>query len=392
MVLIQKTPDVTEKLAILSQDSQYDLACACGTRRPEEHRRRSKDGKWIYPVVLPNGHRMFLLKTLVSNVCANDCKYCPLRANQDPRRCTLTPEETVEVFLAYYRARKVSGLFLSSGVVGTPDRTMDRINTIAAALRRREFKGYIHLKIIPGASDAAVEQAVALASAVSLNIETAGARHFRQLCTTKNYEEDIIRPIKRIHNLTAPGARYERVKQTTQFVVGASDETDREIVQYAWGLYKRLNLSRVYFSAYQQGLGESDLPGERSGVANAEILTREHRLYQVDWLIRKYRFNETEIPFESGGNLSLREDPKEIWARSHPEFFPVDVNRAGYYDLLRVPGLGPTTVQSILDRRKAGVRIRSMEDLGPRTRRLAKAEGYLKFGYGPRSLLELMEQ
>ncbi len=381
MVLIQRSPDTAEKLAILSQDSQYDLACSCGTK-DGEHRKRSADNKWIYPVVLPNGGRTYLFKTLVSNACVNNCKYCPLRVGQDPRRCTLSEEETVRAFMEYYRARKVQGLFLSSGVTGTPDRTMERINTIAGMLRRQEFKGYIHLKIIPGASDAAIEQAVSLASAVSLNIETAGEKHFQRLCTSKDYLEDVIRPIKLISQLTERGSPFGRVKQTTQFVVGAADETDQEIVKYSWGLYKRLGLQRIYFSAYQRGLGEADLPGERNTHSNQDILTREHRLYQVDWLIRKYGFQEDEIPFDEGGRLSLQADPKEIWATKHPEFFPVDINRADKYQLLHVPGLGPTTVDRILKYRREGGKIRSMSDLGRIGKRLMKAQAYVKFGTG----------
>jgi len=376
---IQKSSDTTEKLSILSQDSQYDLACACGMTN-EDRRHRSKDDKWIYPVSLPNRTtKTFLFKTLLSNVCVNDCKYCPLRARQDPRRCTLEPEELVKTFLDYYQARKVMGLFLSSGVIGNPDATMARINKTAAMLRKKQFKGYIHLKIIPGASDSAIEEAVSLASNVSINIETPGEKSFKKLCTNKNYLEDIIRPMKLIHKLTAKGSRYSRVKQTTQFVVGASDETDREIVKYSWGLYKRLRLNRVYFSAYQRGLGESDLPGELTSRTNADILTREHRLYQVDWLIRKYGFQEDEIPFENDGNLLLSTDPKEAWVKNHPEFFPLDVNKVGKYELLRVPGFGPATVNKILEFRKNSGKIRSIEDLGKPGKRLQKAESYIRF-------------
>ena len=175
MVGVVSKPDTQQKLEILSDDAKYDLACACGTRE-DEHRRRGGDGRWIYPVTLPNGGKSVLLKTLISNVCANDCRYCPLRQEQDIRRCTLDPEQTARVFLDYYNRREVFGLFLSSGVIGTPDTTMDRLVATARILRRRHrFKGYIHLKVIPGASDAAVEEAVSLASAVSLNIETPGA-------------------------------------------------------------------------------------------------------------------------------------------------------------------------------------------------------------------------
>lgn len=380
MAWIQKSLGTTEKLSILSQDSQYDLACACGGMTAEDHRHRSKEGKWIYPVALPNRKtKTFLFKTLLSNVCVNDCKYCPLRAGRDPKRCALESEELVKTFLEYYRANKVMGLFLSSGVIGNPDATMERINKTAKILRRKQFKGYIHLKIIPGASDAAIEEAVSLASNVSVNIETPGETSFQKLCRNKNYLEDIIHPIKLISRLTEKGSRYPSVKQTTQFVVGASDETDREIVKYSWGLYKRLGLSRVYFSAYQRGLGESDLPGECSSQSNADILIREHRLYQVDWLIRKYGFQEEDIPFEQNGNLSLSTDPKELWASSHPEFFPLNINKANKYELLRVPGFGPMTVNRILDFRRNSRKFRSLEDLGKPGKRLKKAESYIRF-------------
>jgi predicted DNA-binding helix-hairpin-helix protein len=271
------------------------------------------------------------------------------------------------------------GLFLSSGVIGNPDATMDRINKTALILRRKQFKGYIHLKIIPGASDAAIEEAVSLASNVSVNIETPGEKSFKKLCRNKNYLEDVIHPMKLISRLTEKGTCYSGVKQTTQFVVGASDETDREIVKYSWGLYKRLGLSRVYFSAYQRGLGDSDLPGERISRTNADILIREHRLYQVDWLIRKYKFQEEEIPFEQDGNLSLSTDPKELWARSHPEFFPLDINKASKYELLRIPGFGPMTVSRILAFRKNSGKIHSIGDLGKPGKRLKKAENYIRF-------------
>jgi predicted DNA-binding helix-hairpin-helix protein len=273
----------------------------------------------------------------------------------------------------------VSGLFISSGLVGTPDNTMERINRTAAILRRNNFRGYIHLKVMPGSSDAAIENALSLASAVSLNIETAGEGHFKKLGTSKDYLNDVIRPMKLISSLTEKGSRYAGIKHTTQFIVGASDETDKDIVNYSWGLYKRLGLSRVYFSAYQRGLGETDLPGENSSCKNDDILAREHRLYQTDWLIRKYGFKETEIPFNDQGNLRIDIDPKEVWAQQHPEFFPVNINKAGKFELLRVPGLGHVAVNSILENRKKGWLINSLFSLGKLDKRLDKASKYISF-------------
>jgi predicted DNA-binding helix-hairpin-helix protein len=379
MVGVISKPDTRQKLEILSADAQYDLACACTCSR-EEGRRRGTDGKWIYPVTLPSGGRSVLFKTLISNVCRNDCKYCPLREQEDIRRCSLRPEETARIFLEYYKQRKVFGLFLSSGVLGSPDATMDRLNATARILREREgFRGYVHLKIIPGASEAAIEEAVSLASTVSLNIETPGAKSLAKLSEKKRYIEDIIEPIKLISRLTAAGSRHERVKQTTQFVVGAAGESDAEIVKYMFGLYERLRMHRVYFSAYQRGLGEECLASEQGGLQRpTDAFMREHRLYQVDFLLRKYGFKESDIVFENNGSLSLVTDPKETWARRHPERFPLNVNRASKFELLRVPGLGPVTVERILQRRKEA-RISRLEDVGNVGLRLGKASRYLAF-------------
>jgi len=377
MTAIISKPDTQRKLEILSADSQYDLACACGTT-VDGHRKRGAQDKWIYPVTLPNGGRSVLFKTLISNACSSDCKYCPLRADQDVRRCTLSEEETVNTFLDYFNRREVFGLFLTSGVVGSPDATMERLNRVARILRcRHNFRGYIHLKIIPGASAAAIEEAVSLSTAVSLNIETPGADYLARLSSRKRFIEDIVEPIKLISRLTGRGNKYDRVKQTTQFVVGAAEETDSEIVKYMWGLYDRLHLKRIYFSAYQRGLGDASMGAQKRGNPG-DAFMREHRLYQVDFLMRKYGFTGSDICFDKTGNLSLDIDPKEHWALLHPEYFPVDVNNASKYHLLRVPGLGEVTVNRILEHRKTA-RIRSLDAVGRPSNRLKKASGYLRF-------------
>jgi predicted DNA-binding helix-hairpin-helix protein len=377
MVGVISKPNTQEKLEILSTDAQYDLACACSTSK-DQGRKRSGEGKWIYPVTLANGGTSPLFKTLMSNVCGNDCKYCPLREQTDIRRCILGCEETAKVFMDYYNQRKVFGLFLSSGVAGSADTTMDRLNGAARLLRKRHrFKGYIHLKIIPGASSGAIEEAVSLASAVSLNIETPGEKRLARVSNKKSYIRDIIEPIKLISRLTQRGSRYQRVKQTTQFIVGAAGEPDEEIVKYTAGLYERLRMHRVYFSAYQKGLGDKSIEGEQNAeTSSADILMREHRLYQVDFLLRKYGFKESDILFEKNGNLSLTVDPKEAWAQKHPEAFPVYINRASEYELLRVPGLGPITVKRILEQRNSA-KIRHIEDIGKVGVRLKKARKYL---------------
>ena len=371
--------DTIEKLKELSEDSRYDLACACGTGK-DEHRRRGLDGRWIYPVALPQGGYTFLLKTLLSNVCSNDCKYCPLRAESNLRRCTLQPEEIARVFMGYHSSKRVSGLFLSSAVINNADYTMDKINAVARILRyRHNFRGYIHLKIIPGAADAAVEEALSLASAVSLNIETPGREHFTVLSGKKDYDKDILHPLKLMGKLTGKGMNFSGVKCTTQFIVGASDETDSEIIKYMFGLYKRLNFKRIYFSAYQKGLGHPDIPGEKKFLAAPEkSFMREHRLYQADFLIRKYGFSREDIIFDRNRNLSLDKDPKEVWADSHPDFYPVRINTADREALLKVPGIGIDTAKRIIDIRRES-RISCLKYLGVKGGRYEKISRYVVF-------------
>lgn len=371
--------DTIEKLKVLSEDSQYDLACACGTAK-DGHRKRGPDNKWLYPVALPQGGYSVLLKTLLSNACTNDCKYCPLRSETNVQRCSLKPEEVASVFMEYLRRKMAFGLFLSSAVINNPDYTMEKINAVARLLRyTHNFRGYIHLKIIPGASDAAIEDTLSLASAVSLNIETPGKKRLDLLSNKKDYTKDIIHPLKLLGKLTARGNRFSRIKCTTQFIVGASDETDSEIIKYTFGLYNRLNFKRVYFSAYQKGLGDPDIPGERQLLSYPGIsFMREHRLYQADFLIRKYGFAEKDIITNECGNLSLDKDPKEVWADNHPEYYPIRINTSGKKALLRVPGLGPNTVSRILKVR-SDRRITCPEDLCIKGKRLEKIKSYAIF-------------
>jgi predicted DNA-binding helix-hairpin-helix protein len=376
MPAVIRQPNTIEKLQILGRDGQYDLACACASTK-DEHRKRGSDGNWIYPVTLPNGGKTTLFKTLVSNACNNDCLYCPLRDKNDVRRCTLGIEETADVFMQYLHARQVFGLFLSSGLTGDADKTMARINSIASVVRRKHgFRGYIHLKILPGASPAAIEETLGLASAVSINIETPGAEYMAKLSRKKDFLKDIIEPMKLISRLTAKGTRYERIKSTTQFIVGAASESDKKIVRYMTGLYQRLKLHRVYFSAYQSAPGAESLSAEAENPADR--LLREHRLYQTDFLMRKYGFTDTDILFDGRDRLSLEKDPKQLWAEAHPEFFPININRADKFSLLRVPGLGPRTVKVILDCRKTGL-VNRLEDIMRRGKLMEKAQRHVVF-------------
>jgi len=388
--------DTQSKLDILSRDAQYDLSCACGTKNPLEHRKRNTEGTgWLYPATTASGGPGIMLKTLLGNRCSNDCKYCPLRQNQDFRPIALSAYEMASFFYDFQLKRQLIGLFLSSAVLGTADQTMDMLVSTAEILRKHfRYKGYIHLKVIPGASRASIDAALRYASAVSLNIETPGANHFAHLTERKDFQKDILDPLLYIAKQTGRGAKYGRVHTSSQFIVGASDEKDTEILRYTSRMYSDLHMGRLYFSAYQRGLGDPGIPGEQvlvESVPNPQLtlfdlgtdlsdpssLMREHRLYQADWLLRQYGFTYDELPFETGGNLSLTQDPKLVWAQRHPEVFPLSIKRASKADLLRVPGLGPVYVSRII-RERRDTPIPTLESLRLPPNILQKARQYLQ--------------
>jgi predicted DNA-binding helix-hairpin-helix protein len=323
-----------------------------------------------------------MFKTLVSNACANDCKYCPLRAGHDATpRCSLTPEEIVRAFLPYWESRQVIGLFLTSGVCGNPDAAMERMLAAAELLRRRErYRGILHLKIIPGASDAAIDRALALASGVSLNIETAGEEHFAKLTARKDYLQLRHRAPQAHRGADGEGVAL-RTGEDEHAVRGGRLGRDRPGSGALHGRTLRADgVARHLFQRLPARTGRSVAARRNSPATNAELLAREHRLYQTDFLMRKYGFAAEEIGFNEAGNLPLDVDPKEFWARRHPERFPVDVNRAGKAELLRVPGLGPVAVRRILNARKNGGRVRSLESHGVRGALARKAMAWIKLG------------
>ncbi|HKL59538.1 MAG TPA: helix-hairpin-helix domain-containing protein [Sphaerochaeta sp.] len=387
--------DIQQKLDILSRDAQYDLSCACGTKNPEEHRKKNHLGNgWLYPTTTASGGPGIILKTLMGNRCANDCKYCPLREEKDFRPVALSPYEMASFFYEFQLKRPLIGIFLSSAVLGTGEKTMEMLVSTAEILRKHfHYRGYIHLKIIPGASRASIESALTYASAVSLNIETPGAKHFSRLTDRKEYQRDVIDPLTFIAEQTARGARFSRVSTSSQFIVGASDESDQEILSYGSRMYSNLKMGRLYYSAYQGGLGDPSIPGEQNRVVeieqptlfdlgpqvgtSPEALIREHRLYQADWLLRKYGFSYEDLVFGKEGNLNLQKDPKLIWAESNPDSFPVSIKRASKEQLLRVPGIGPSYADRIVHER-GGCAFSSLEDLRLPPATLRKARTFLK--------------
>ncbi len=378
--------DTEQKLNILAESSKFDLACAC-KHADEPGRRRGPAGRWIYPAALPSGRKVFLLKTLQTNACANDCSYCPFNARRDLARTTVGPDELARTFIDMLDANRVSGLFLSSGVPGEPDQAMDRmLATVELVRRRHQFRGFVHLKVLPGSSPAAIEQAVRLATRVSVNIEAPNAQRLAHLSQRKRFYEDIVAAIENIARLRQQ--LNPRCQQTTQFVVGAAGESDREIATTTARLYHRFKMERVYFSAYQppgpsvtteQPALFDDVPTRTvRSTAGSPLFTREHRLYQVDFLFRRYGFALDDIAFDAQGQLDLDADPKLIWARNHPQAFPVNVNYADRHDLLRVPGIGPIGAQRILKARKIS-RIQNVQQLRALGLRSSLAWAYVCF-------------
>lgn len=342
-----------EKVNLLSQAAQWDVCSTCLSEKLK--RRRSPFGRWIYPAVMPDGRRILLLKVLLSNVCENDCYYCAFRRSRNYRRAGFTPEELAKLFMELRQRGLAQGLFLSSGVFKNPKIAMDRMLACVEILRTKyKFPGYIHLKILPGVDSGSIERAVRLASRVSINIEAPSDAYLKRIAKDKDFHKDILERMGLIKRFIEKEDR--RVSQTTQFVVGASEERDRDILKTTTKLYKEFGLNRVYYSAFQP---ISDTPLEQRPPTP---LLREHRLYQVDFLFRRYGFSLEEIPFDKKGDLSLEEDPKLRWAKLHPDYFPLDPNRASKEELLRVPGIGPITAQRLIRERRRG-EIRYIEDL-----------------------------
>lgn len=350
------------KLAILADAAKYDASCASsGTAT-----RDSRDGKGLGSTdggmgichsYAPDGRCISLLKILLTNACAYDCLYCINRASSNVPRARFTVEEAVRLTLDFYRRNYIEGLFLSSGIIRSPDYTMEQVVRVAKSLREdHHFRGYIHLKTIPEADDALIAEAGKYADRLSINIEVPTETSLKALAPEKDVRA-IRRTMGRLRlrlDEAQEGAgddrapRFAPAGQSTQMIVGADAANDRTILQTSANLYGSYRLKRVYYSAF------SPIPdASRNLPLRAPPLLREHRLYQADWLMRFYGFDAGEITDPHGdGMLPLDTDPKLAWALRHRERFPLDVNRASREELLRVPGFGVRTVERILAARR----------------------------------------
>ncbi|MCS7060136.1 MAG: helix-hairpin-helix domain-containing protein [Anaerolineae bacterium] len=311
---------------------------------------------------MPGGKRIALLKKLLTSACERNCFYCPFRAGRDFRRVTFKPDEMAQAFLNLHRAQVVEGLFLSSGIINGGARMQDKLIAVAEVLRfKLGFKGYIHLKIMPGAERAQVERAMQLADRLSINLEAPNAQRLTALAPLKAFYEELVQPLRWVEEIrrTQPADRSWNGRwpsTTTQFVVGAADESDLELLSTTEALHKQVRLARAYFSAFHP---VPDTPLENQPAENP---WREFRLYQSSFLLRDYGFTLEELPFNSSGNLPLEIDPKAAWAQRHLVESPVEINRADRQALLRVPGIGPKSADAIVSARRAG-KLSTLRDL-----------------------------
>ncbi len=347
-MLIRSAVPIDAKLETLASAADFDVCGYSGLHRPAP-RRPDDVHRFIHRAALPGGGSVCLFKVLLTNICVNDCAYCVNRVGRDCPRSSFQPDELARVFMQLHQKKLAQGLFLTSGIAGDPSKTMTAmIDTVEILRRRFEFKGYVHLKILPGAGFDCVEQACRLANRVSVNIEAPTARHLAALSSKKDIYHGIIERMRWVKQITARDERLAPGGQTTQFVVGAAGETDRDILHTTEALYSEIKLRRIYYSAFRP-VGDSRLAG-----ISAASPWRQHRLYQTDWLLRIYGFSpgEVELALDNAGGLPLKKDPKLTIAGNQPWLFPVDINKAGYDELLRVPGIGPISAQRIVDARR----------------------------------------
>lgn len=366
---------VIQKLKILTESAKYDVSCASsGTVR----RNSRKDGLgntvggWgICHSFSEDGRCISLLKIMLTNYCIYDCAYCINRVSNDIPRATLSVSELVDLTIEFYRRNYIEGLFLSSGVVRNPDYTMERLVRVAKDLREvHRFNGYIHLKSIPGASEELVRQAGRYADRLSVNLEIPTEKNLKLLAPEKDHQS-VYKPMLYIQQGALESAeerkkhrhapRFAPAGQSTQMIVGATSETDRDILNVSSALYQRPTMKRVYYSGYiSVNTYDKRLPALKQ-----PPLVRENRLYQADWLLRFYQFRVDELVDEASSDLDLEVDPKLAWALRHPEFFPVNILTADYEALLRVPGIGVRSARLIvLSRRFSRIGLYDLKRMG----------------------------
>lgn len=354
------SPTVMEKLAILTDAAKYDVACtSSGTdRNGDGSHMGNAVASGICHTFSADGRCVSLLKILFTNECVFNCAYCQNSCNSDVPRATFTPDEICSLTMEFYRRNYIEGLFLSSGVIISPNYTMELIYQALYLLRCvHHFNGYIHVKAIPGADPLLIEKAGFLADRMSINLELPTGDALKKLAPCKS-RDTILKPMRQIQNRITENKnelmayrktpKFVPAGQSTQMIVGATPENDYQIMSVAEGLYQNFDLKRVFYSAFINVNQNSLLPTLPGGPP----LLREHRLYQADWLLRYYHFTVSELLTEDKPNFNIYLDPKCDWAIRHLEYFPVEIHTADYKTLLRIPGVGAKSAQRIVKARR----------------------------------------
>lgn len=362
--LMQTEMTLGEKLEILSDAAKYDVSCTSGgTERKGDGEGMGNCRKaGICHSFSADGRCISLLKILFTNECIYDCKYCVNRSGNDVVRTSFTPEEVCTLTMEFYRRNYIEGLFLSSGVLKSPNYTMELLYTVLYKLRHEHnFQGYIHVKAIPGADSRLIQMTGYLADRMSVNIELPTAESLRLLAPHKT-RKNILAPMRFVQQMSAENQyeiqTYRHVPkflpagQSTQMIIGATPESDYQILHVAESLYKKFDLKRVFYSAFIPVNEDKNLPSVKE---QRPPLLREHRLYQADWLLRYYHFEAGELLDEENPNFNAYLDPKCFWALRHLEEFPIEINYAAYDMLLRVPGIGYKSASRIVKARRMGM-------------------------------------
>lgn len=350
---------IREKLKILADAAKYDVSCSSsGSKRKNHNKGLGDTGNGICHTYTEDGRCVSLLKILFTNVCIFDCAYCVTRKSNDIKRASFTIQEVVNLTINFYRRNYIEGLFLSSGIFKNADYTMERLVQVAKKLRtEHKFNGYIHLKSLPGASDELIHEAGLYADRLSINIEIPTESGLKLLAPDKN-RKDMIQPMDYLKNqiilkteerkLFKKAPLFVPAGQSSQMIIGAGKETDRDIMYTSAKLYHRFNLKRIYYSGYVPISNDKRLPGLETAVP----IARENRLYQTDWLMRFYGFNIQELLTETNPTLDLDIDPKLSWALRNLSCFPININLADLNQILRVPGIGMQSAYKIIQARK----------------------------------------
>lgn len=367
MFSLVKKPTSSDKLRILGATAEFDL-CGMPTLFTKKSKKLQRF-KFIYPAVGRGGSFVRLFKVLQTNCCEGNCYYCANRKDRNFPRISFSPDELARLFIKYYQAGKVDGFFLSSAIYSSAEQSQETMyKTLWLVRKKYGYKGYIHCKVLPGSDETLIESCSRLADRISINLEAPSSSYLSRLSPTKDFTAHLLAGLEKISRVNEKNPLKAGI--TTQLVVGAAGESDQQIINLSYLLYKKYNLWRIYYSGFT--------PIKNTPLENVQPCPplREFRLYQADFLLRRYGFTPEELPFQEQGNLPQDKDPKLAWALSHPEKFPMEINKADYWELLRIPGIGRISAKKIIKKRIQG-KITSIDELKATGCVLRRARNFL---------------